>query len=86
MCTNVFPWDTTGRNGPTDIFQHFEAKNNGPNEALKYVQAYVDDLMVITRGTLEDHLAKLKGPQDNARCRTENNTAKSCLCTYKPNN
>ncbi len=35
-------------------------RNNGPNEALEYVQAYIDNLLVITRGTLEDHLAKLK--------------------------
>ena len=49
------------------------ARNNGPNEALEYVQAYVDDLTVITRGTLEDHLEKLKGPQEDARCMPENN-------------
>jgi hypothetical protein len=60
MCTIIFPWDTTGRNGPTDIYKYFEKRNYGPNEALEYVQAYVDDLMVITRGTLEDHLATLK--------------------------
>jgi hypothetical protein len=48
-------------------------RNNGPNEALEYVQAYVDALTVITRGTLEDHLAKLKGPQEDARCRSEKN-------------
>ncbi len=41
-------------------------RNNGPNEALEYVQEYADDLTVITRGTLEDHLAKLKGPQEDA--------------------
>jgi hypothetical protein len=39
-----------------------------------YVQAYVDALTVSARGTLEDHLAKLKGPQEDARCRTENNS------------
>ncbi len=33
---------------------------HGPNEALEYVQAYIDAPTVITRGTLEDHLAKLK--------------------------
>ena len=26
MCTIIFPWDTTGRNGPTDIFQYFKAE------------------------------------------------------------
>jgi hypothetical protein len=29
-------------------------------EALEYVRAYIDDLLVITRGTLEDHLDKLR--------------------------
>ncbi len=53
---------------------NFLARNNGPNEALEYVQAYVDALMVITRGTLEDHIAKLTGPQEDAHCRTENNS------------
>ncbi len=37
---------------------NFFARNDGPNEALEYVQAYVDALTVITRETLEDHLAK----------------------------
>jgi hypothetical protein len=26
MCNIIFPWDTTGRDGPTDIFQYFEAE------------------------------------------------------------
>jgi hypothetical protein len=29
-------------------------------EALEYVRAYIDDLLVITRGTLEEHLEKLR--------------------------
>jgi len=29
-------------------------------EALEYVRAYIDDLLVITRGTLEDHVEKLR--------------------------
>jgi hypothetical protein len=28
-------------------------------ETLEYVQAYIDDLLCITRGTLEDHLETL---------------------------
>ena len=40
--------------------RHFpiSRRNNGPNEALEYVQAYIGNLLVITRWTLEDHLAK----------------------------
>ena len=26
MCTIIFPWHTTGRNGPTDIFQYFDTE------------------------------------------------------------
>ncbi len=59
VCAITFPWNTTGSDGPIKIFQFF-CRNNGPNKALEYVQAYVDALTVITRGTLEDHLAKLK--------------------------
>jgi hypothetical protein len=29
-------------------------------EDLEYVQAYLDDLLCISRGSLEDHLEKLK--------------------------
>jgi hypothetical protein len=42
------------------------ARNNGPNEALEYGHAYVDALTVITRKTLEDHLAKLTDPREDA--------------------
>ena len=40
-----------------DIFQ---AEMMHLMEALEYVRAYIDDLLVITRGTLEDHLEKLR--------------------------
>jgi hypothetical protein len=36
-----------------DIFQ---AEMMDLMEALEYVRAYIDNLLVITRGTLEDHL------------------------------
>jgi hypothetical protein len=72
ICTIIFPWNTTGWNGPTTS-SNISARNNGPNEALEYVQAYVDALTVITRGTLEDHLAKLKGPQEDARYSSKKN-------------
>jgi hypothetical protein len=62
------------------------ARNDGPNEALEYVQAYVDALTVITRGTLEDHLAKLKYLRKMHNAGLKTTAAKSCLGTYKPNN
>jgi hypothetical protein len=51
-------------------------------EALEYVQAYIDDLLCITRGTLEDHLDKLDEVLRRLRnVRLKANTAKSFLCT-----
>jgi len=63
MFTIIFPWGkysylrlSMGYAGSADIFQ---AEMMDLMEALEYVRAYIDDLMVITRGTLEDHLDKL---------------------------
>jgi len=46
-----------GYAGSADIFQ---AEMMDLMEALEYVRAYIDNLLVITRGTLEDHLVKLR--------------------------
>ena len=43
--------------GSVDIFQ---AEMMDLMEALEYVRAYIDDLLVITSGTLEVHLDKLR--------------------------
>ena len=50
--------------------------------SLEYVQAYIDDLLVITQGNLDDHLAKLEAVlirlQDAG---LKVNTAKLFFCT-----
>ena len=46
-----------GYAGSADIFQ---AEMMNLMEGLEYVRAYIDDLLVITRGSLEDHLEKLR--------------------------
>jgi len=63
MFTIIYPWGKylylrlpMGYAGSADIFQ---AEMMDLMEALEYVRAYIDDLLVITRGTLEDHLEKL---------------------------
>ena len=63
MFTIIFPWGKysylrlpMGYAGSADIFQ---AEMMDLMESLEYVRAYIDDLLVITRGTLEDHLVKL---------------------------
>ena len=64
ICTIIFPWGKysykrlpMGIAGSPDIFQ---AKMMELMESLEYVRAYLDDLLCISRGSLEDHLDKLK--------------------------
>ena len=64
MFTIIFPWGKysylglpMGFAGSADIFQ---AEMMDLMEALEYVRAYIDDLLVITRGTLDAHLEKLR--------------------------
>ena len=40
-----------------DIFQEHMSELT---LALEYVRAYIDDLLIFTKGTFEDHLDKLK--------------------------
>ena len=64
ICTIIFPWGKysykrlpMGVAGSPDIFQ---AKMSELMVALEFVRAYLDDLLVITRASLEDHLEKLR--------------------------
>jgi hypothetical protein len=67
--------------GSADIFQ---AKMMKLMEALEYVRAYIDDLLVITRGTLEDHLEKLREVLRRLRgAGLKVNAAKSFFCTHE---
>ncbi len=53
-------------------------------EALEYVRAYIDDLLVITRGTLEDHFDKLGEVLRRLReAGLKVNAAKSFFCTHE---
>jgi len=64
ICTIIFPWGKysykrlpMGVAGSPDIFQ---AKMSELMAALEFVRTYLDDLLCITRASLEDHLEKLK--------------------------
>ncbi len=64
ICTIIFPWGKysykrlpMGIAGSPDIFQ---SKMLELMETLEYVQAYLDDLLCISRSSLEDHLKKLE--------------------------
>ncbi len=67
--------------GSADIFQ---AEMMDLMEALEYVRAYIDNLLVITRGTLEDHLYKLRKVLRRLHeAGLKVNAAKSLFCTHK---
>jgi hypothetical protein len=64
ICTIIFSWGKysykrlpMGIACSPDIFQ---SKISELMESLEYVQAYSDDLLCISRSSLEDHLKKLK--------------------------
>jgi hypothetical protein len=88
MCTIIFPWGKysylrlrlpMGFAGSADIFQ---AKMGILMESLEYVRAYIDDLLVITKGSLDNHLAKLEAVFIRLRdAGLKVNAAKSFFCT-----
>ncbi len=88
MCTIIFPFGKypylrlpMGMSGSVDIFQ---AEMMDLMETLEYVRAYIDDLLCITRGTLEDHLDKLEEVLKKLRDAGLNvNDAKSFTCTHE---
>jgi hypothetical protein len=52
--------------------------------SLEYVQAYMDDLLIITRGTLDDHLLKIETVLTRLRdARLKVNVAQSSFCTHE---
>jgi hypothetical protein len=62
ICTIIFPWGKysykrlpIGIAGSPDIFQE---KMSKLMETLEYVRAYLDDLLCISKLSLEDHLEK----------------------------
>jgi hypothetical protein len=88
MFTIIFPWGKysylrlpMGFDGSAYIFQ---AEMMDLMEALEYVRAYIDDRLVITRRTLEDHLDKLREALSRLRkAGLKVNATKSFVCTYK---
>ena len=64
ICTIVLPWGKysyqrlpMGIAGSPDIFQE---KMSGLMRELEYVRVYIDDLLTISTGSLDDHLSKLR--------------------------
>ena len=64
ICTIIFPWGKYSYKrlpmriaGSSDIFQ---AKMSELMMALEYLKTYLDDLLIITKSNLIDHLNKIK--------------------------
>jgi hypothetical protein len=88
ICTIIFPFGKysylrlpMGMSSSADIFQ---AEMIDLMETLEYVRAYIDDLLCITRGSLEDHLDKLEEVLKRlCDAGLKVNTAKSFFCTHE---
>ncbi len=88
ICTIIFPWGEysykrlpMGFGGSADIFQ---AQIMDLMAALKFVQAYMDDLLIITRETLDEHLQKMETVLTRLRdAGLKVNAAKSLFCAHE---
>ncbi len=64
MCTIIFPWGNysyqrllMGFSGSAAIFQ---AEMGNQMATLEYLRAYIDNLLVTTKGNHDDHVDKLE--------------------------
>ena len=88
ICTIILPWGKysylrlpMGISGAPDFFQE---KMTDLMRALEYVRTYIDDLLIITKGTFDDHLSKLQvvlGRLQNAGLRI--NATKSSFALHE---
>jgi hypothetical protein len=88
MCTIIFPWGKysykrlpMGFGGSANIFQ---AQIMDLMASLKFVQAYMDYLVIITRRTLDKHLQKMETVLTRlCDARLKVNAAKSSFCAHE---
>ncbi len=88
ICTIIFPWGKysykrlpMGIAGSPDILQ---GKMLELMETLEYVRAYLDDLLCISKLSLEDHLKKLEEVLRRLRdAGLKVNAAKSTFCALE---
>ena len=71
LCTMILPWGKysymrlpMGIAGSPDIFQE---KMSGLMESLEFVRTYLDDLLILTKSTFDDHLIKLRQVLDRLK-------------------
>ncbi len=88
MCTIIFPWAKysykrlpMGFGGSANIFQ---AQIMDLMASLKFVQVYMDDLLIITRRTLDEHLQKMETVLARLRdAGLKVNAAKTSFCAHE---
>ncbi len=88
MCTIIFPWGKysykrlpMGFGGSADIFQ---AQIMDLMASLEFVWAYMDDLLIITRWTLDKHFQKMERVLTRLRdAGLKVNVAKSSFCAHE---
>jgi hypothetical protein len=88
MCTIIFPWGKysykrlpMGFGGSANIFQ---AQIMDLMASLKFLQAYMDNLLIITRRTLDEHLQKIETVLTRLRdAGLKVNLAKSLFCAHE---
>ena len=71
LCTIILPWGKysymrlpMGIGSSPDIFQE---KMSGLMESLEFVRTYLDDLLILTKSTFDDHLIKLRQVLDRLK-------------------
>jgi hypothetical protein len=87
MCTIIFPWGKysnkrlhMGFGGSANIFQ---AQMMHLMASLEFIQAYMDDLFIIKREILDDHLKKMETVLTRLRDAGLINAAKSLSCAHE---
>ncbi len=88
MCTIIFPWEKysykrvpMGFGGSANIFQ---AQIMDLMASLEFLQANMDDLLIITRRTLDKHLQKMETVLIRlCDARLKVNAAKSLFCAHE---
>ena len=88
ICTIILPWGKysclrlpMGMSGSPDIFQE---KMSDLMRTLEYVRTYIDDLLIMTPGTYDDHLTKLQVVLDQLqKAGLCINAAKSNFCQHE---
>ena len=64
ICTIIFPWGKYSYKllpmGIAGSPENFQAKMSELMMALEYVKTYLDDLLIISKSNLKDHLKKLR--------------------------